>query len=133
MNDGPTGFLDKGSIKAEMKAVAAKGLFCEGVDTSRCLWPTGIFYKEQPYCAEGFEYSYLKKACYLNSFVEKGKHCGTLFKADAVNRKCGHWFKDVCTSTSSQCVVDVSKLDLSGHYVSHFVCNAYSQEWVEAA
>lgn len=46
-----------------------------------------------------------------------------------VNHGCGKLYSDVCSSTKSQCLLDVSVVKIEDSHPEHFVCNAYSAEW----
>ena len=52
MVTGPNGYLDKfWDRRAELENL---GYACEGIDTTRCPWPFGLFSMKKPLCKDGY-------------------------------------------------------------------------------
>lgn len=136
LQDGPTGFLEKRSIKDLMDHWSQEGFICEGIDTSRCLWPAGVFSKGKSYCLPGYSYSYEKKACFLKKPKNAGFDmcpiecwrggdvCGDGWKVYSVGKSC---FDD----KGCQHFCRPHSVKLKSYHKHHYVCKKGT--WINAA
>lgn len=133
LGSGPTGFLDKGCIKDAKQNMEKLNIICEGTDTSRCTFPAGYYSCNKPLCIGGYEYSYLKKQCYLIEYKASENQCPTT--CSSVTGSCGtgwtaHSHGNCFMDCHNDCIVTQTPDPANG--IEHMVCDL-KNEWVSLA
>lgn len=98
LGGGPSGFLNKGEVNNRKRELEALGWMCQGIDTTRCAWPAGIYSGVKPYCAPGFNYSYESNQCFASPFGKAECSCTTGCQPTRAGA-CGGAYLDVCSGS----------------------------------